>query len=353
VNADGFDDVLVSSVLHDGAGTPPRVDEGLVELYLGSASGLSPSPAWSFAPGQEHAWLGRSVTSAGDLDGDGYDDVAVSAPRYQAGASALGRVFVFRGSAGGLPALPHAVLDGDRYAYLGTEVASAGDVNRDGFDDLLVGAGLRMEPVAGDTTASRALLFRGSAAGLVTTPAWGTSEAQVEELLGFSVASAGDVDGDGHDDVVVGAPWHDGTWEGEGRVLVFGGSAAGLGGAPVLVLAGGGEGEAFGASVAPAGDTGGDGYDDVLVGAPWHDDVAGLEGRAALHEGSAAGLAALASWTLVGAEAGAELGAAVAGALDANGDGLADAVVGAPLHGESGNPVPAEAGRASAYEGRP
>lgn len=352
VNGDGYDDVLVSALLHDDASAPGVTDEGLVELYLGSSTGLATTPAWTFAGGQDFAWLGRSVASVGDLNGDGYSDVALSAPRYQSSASTLGRVFVFHGSATGLPATPNTVLDGDAYAYLGTQVASAGDVNADGFDDLVVGAGLRMEPVAGDTSASQALLFAGSASGLVTTPAWTLTETQSEELLGFSVAGAGDVDGDGHDDVLIGAPWHDGLYTEQGRVLAFHGSGTGLGGTAAIVLAGSAEGEAFGAAISSAGDTGGDGHDDVLVGAPWHDDLVGLEGRVVLHEGSASGLLAAAGWTRIGGEGGEELGGAVGAAGDVDGDGLADGAMGSPFHGDAGNQAP-ERGRAALHRGTP
>src|SRR5206468_4227124 len=138
-----------------------------------------------------------ALASAGDVNGDGLDDVIVGAPYYDV----QGRAFVYLGTASGPAIQPAWVVDGVQSRF-GASVSSAGDVNGDGFDDVIVG-----EPGANVTTPGRpsgqASLFLGSPSGLATTPAW-IGQAGQFQRFGASVSSAGDVNGDGFDDVIVG-----------------------------------------------------------------------------------------------------------------------------------------------------
>jgi hypothetical protein len=187
-------------------------------------------------------------------------------------------------------------------------VAAAGDVDRDGYADLVIG----------DPAMGRVLLHRGGPAGVEAT---GTPLARSEPGFGTSVAGGCDVDGDGFGDVIVGAT---------DAALVFPGGASGLG-APVELIAGL-ESGGFGAAVACAGDVNGDGFPDVIVGAP--------AGRAAfLYHGGASGISTLAGGVLrkqPGAPAvgttshGEGFGSVVGAAGDVNGDGFGDVVVVAP-----------------------
>src|SRR5688572_13998891 len=132
-------------------------------------------------------------------------------------------------------------------AHLGHSVGSAGDVNGDGYDDVLVGA-----PGIGNGEGT-AYLFLGSSAGLAFSPAWQQEGGQLHAHFGFSVASAGDVNGDGYGDVLVGAPGGDGDLEHQGAVFLYLGSSAGLSIAPSRVWQGDQVACRFGASVNRAG----------------------------------------------------------------------------------------------------
>ncbi|MBK7434204.1 MAG: FG-GAP repeat protein, partial [Chitinophagaceae bacterium] len=130
VNADGYSDVIIGTYqFDDGANTV----EGRAFVYHGSATGLSATPNSTLDDAdQAGAQFGFSVSTAGDVNGDGYSDVAIGAPYYDDGANAdEGRAFVYHGSAAGLSASPNNIPDdanqaGARFGY---SVAFAGDVN--------------------------------------------------------------------------------------------------------------------------------------------------------------------------------------------------------------------------------
>jgi hypothetical protein len=153
------------------------------------------------------------------------------------------------------------------------------------------------------------------------------------------------VNGDGYDDLILGAPCYDGGEECEGAAFVFLGSAAGIADGNPLTAAAileSNQAEArLGSSVAGAGDVNGDGYADVIVGAPWYHAFEWNEGAAFVFLGSASGISdgnpASADARLESDQLDAELGYSVAGAGDVNGDGYADVIVGALLRaGEDG-----------------
>ena len=146
VNGDGYADVIVGA--HYDAG---ERDEGAAFVFLGSASGIAAGTRHRGCPARvgPAARLGRSVAGAGDVNGDGYADVIVGA-LYDAGETNEGAAFVFHGSASG-------IADGDPVrrrrparvgpgTRLGASVAGAGDVNGDGYADVIVGALLRRGP---------------------------------------------------------------------------------------------------------------------------------------------------------------------------------------------------------------
>ena len=119
-------------------------------------------PNWSYTGTQELSYSGASVGSAGDVNGDGYNDVFISAPYYSDAYSTAGAVFVFHGSATGVSASPdwsaYGTMD---EAHFGWSVAAAGDVNGDGYGDLIVGA-----PHHGANQEGRVSVYFGSASGL-------------------------------------------------------------------------------------------------------------------------------------------------------------------------------------------
>jgi hypothetical protein len=331
VNEDGYGDVVVGAYRYDN----PETDEGAAFLYLGSAAGLRTTAAATLEANQAGAAFGRSVASAGDVNGDGYGDVIVGASAYDNGASNEGAAFLYLGSATGLHPTPAAALEANQTnASFGHSVASAGDVNGDGYGDVVVGA-YRYQNGAPDEGA--AFLFLGSAAGLRTTAAATLEANQAGAAFGHSVASAGDVNGDGYGDVVVGAQEFDNGEPDEGAAFLFLGGAAGLGTNAAATLEANQAGAAFGRSVASAGDVNGDGYGDVVVGAEEFDNGEPDEGAAFLFLGSAAGLSTTAAATLEANQAGAAFGRSVASAGDTNGDGYGDVVVGASAY-DNGEP---------------
>jgi hypothetical protein len=342
VNGDGFSDVVVGAAKFDAG----ESDEGRVYVYHGSAAGLASTPAWTAEGNQEEPRFGSAVGSAGDVNGDGYSDVVVGAYLYNGDVLLdVGRALVYHGSAAGLATTPAWIAESNQSdSAFGFSVSTAGDVNGDGFGDVAVGA---CRYGNGEIREGRAFVYHGSAVGLAALPAWTAESDQAEAIFGASVATAGDVNGDGYSDVIVGALEQDGGEIGEGYAFVYHGSAAGLSSVPDWFGEGGQEEAAYGFPVATAGDVNGDGYSDVIVGATGFDNGEYSEGRAFLYQGSAAGLSYDPAWTAESNQTAAYFGFSAGTAGDVNGDGISDVVVGAPHYsnGES------DEGRAFLYYG--
>ncbi len=217
---------------------------------------------------------GYSVSGAGDVNGDGYGDVIVGAFGYEGNT---GRAYVFDGSAGGVSSTATTTLTGEaRSSAFGASVSGAGDVNGDGYDDVIVGAysyGSRM---------GRAYVYAGSPAGVSSTATTTLTGAASEDRFGVSVSGAGDTNGDGYDDVIVGDY---GYSSGAGLAHVYAGSASGVSTSAATTLTG--TADYYGHSVSGAGDVNGDGYGDVIVGAYGYGPG---QGRAYVYLGSAGGV---------------------------------------------------------------
>ena len=325
VNGDGYVDIIVGSDLYDVPGNL-YVEEGVAFIFHGSASGVEAMPAVTLTVGQDYADFGRSVAGAGDINGDGYADVVVGAPVYDAPANNEGAVFVYYGSASGISATPAITLQGALpNISLGRSVAGAGDVNGDGYADIIVAADGYDN---GEENEGAAFVYHGSATGLVATPAI-TLENNITETQLRAVDGAGDVNGDGYADVVIGSGLYDTN---NGIVYVHHGSSAGVLSTPAITLQSVIAGGRFGISLAGAGDVNGDGYADVVIGADQYANSEDLEGAIFVYHGSATGISATPAITVETNMAGSWLGNSVAGAGDVNGDGYADVIAGARVY---------------------
>ncbi len=268
------------------------------------------SPTWQFTVGARSATVSSAWGTTLDVNGDGYADVVIAAPN----AGGNGSVYVYLGSPTGLGTAPATTLSGTAGSFFGNAVAGAGDVNGDGYADVVVGA-----PSSASSTGG-AYIYLGSASGLGATPATTLiSPDGAGSAFGFTVTGVGDLNGDGYADIAVGAPF---ASSGAGRVHLYLGGADGLATASSMTLTGP-DGGAFGDSLAAAGDVNGDGFPDLAVAAP--------KGAIAyVYLGTGSALATAPATTLTGPDAGTPsgFGAALA-SVDANGDGYADIAVGA------------------------
>ena len=334
MNGDGYDDIVVGADLNDAGGT----DAGRAYVYFG---GPTPDTVADLTLTGEEAddHFGVSVSNAGDVNGDGYDDLIVGAWNNFLDDGDVGTAYVYFGGAS-----PDAVADltvraetEDEDDRFGFAVSGAGDLNDDGYDDVMVGA---TEAEGNGFGSGRAYVYYGGSAPDATPDL--TMTGLYADGLGRSVSDAGDFNGDGRPDVIVGA-----TEAGSGEAYIyFGGALDGI--SPAISPSGQAGADRFGASVSDAGDVNGDGFADVIVGAP-NNDAGGTDaGRAYVYFGgrSADDTPDL---TLTGEAAFDLFGASVSGAGDVNGDGFADVIVGAPNNDAGGT----DAGRAYVYFGGP
>lgn len=298
VNIDGYADVLVGAP-HDGA------ESGAAYLYLGGESGLGSGQTF-VTSGSEDAYLGISVIGAGDLNADGYEDVVVAAPGED---DLAGAIYVFAFDSRGIV---HSYITrisgeaaGDRFGWA---MAALGDIDDNGFGDVVVGADRAND---------------GSGAAYV----FAARETRLEEAdasgFGASVTDAGDLDGDGGEDLAVGAPL---TNSGQGMVYVYRYDGAGYSESVATSLSGKADGDYFGSSLG-ASDVNGDGYTDLLVGAP---EASQSTGSVAIFSGAYGGVETRPLTILEGPAENARFGVDVFGPGDMNGDGRGEVLVSAP-----------------------
>jgi hypothetical protein len=328
VNGDGYADIIVGAPNNDTG----FANAGAAYIFYGG-SAMNSAADVIITGAAANDMLGYSVAPAGDVNGDGYADVIVGAPFNDYAGTNAGRAYLFYGASSMINDVDVTLTGATANDNFGLSVASAGDVNSDGYSDVIVGA-----PYYGSLNIGRAYVYYGGSAMNAVADVLLTGAA-TNDCLGVSVASAGDASGDGYSDVIVGADVGSSSYAGAAYVY-FGGSA--MNNAADVVMAGAAANDYFGRSVASAGDVDKDGYADVIVGAAQNNLGAGAAyvylGGSSMDNGV--------DVTLTGA-AGENLGRSVARAGDLNGDGCFDVVVGANLSDVGGT----DAGRAYVYHG--
>ncbi|MEO8446133.1 MAG: integrin alpha, partial [bacterium] len=268
---------------------------------------------------------GQSVSSAGDVNGDGFDDVIIGAPN---AAGYFGRAYIYYGGLN-MNSIADVILSGEgAYDYYGASVSGAGDVNGDGYSDVIVAASDYGSFIG------RAYIYYGGAVMNDISDVIMTGEA-MNNRFGLSVSGAGDLNGDGYDDVIVGA-WGYSSYT--GRAYIYYGGVT-MNNVIDITFTGEATFNHFGASVSGAGDVNGDGYSDVIVGAERYNS---FTGRSYVYYGGAA-MNNVADVIMTG-EASISFGSTVSVAGDVNGDGYSDLIIGAPWYNQ-------DTGRAYIYYG--
>lgn len=331
VNGDGFADAAISAYWVDVTAT----DAGEVYIFHGSVDGLPAAPDLVVpAPIAEiEMRFGRSLAPAGDVNGDGFADLVAGAYLEDGGMSDLGSAYVFLGSAGGI-VLPFdrrlSAPDAQDNQQFGFPLTGVGDVDGDGFADVLVGE--RYWDVDMLTNTGRSHLFAGTASGVSDRAAVTFLDPMPSDgaQLSYGLAGVGDLDGDRFADVAIGARLR----AGGGGALVFLGGASGPSSTPdvTLVQPDGQDAAEFGFAIAPVGDINGDGRSDVVISARYYDRSESNEGRAYVYYGTADGVLPTEPDVVLNGsprENGAQYGYSAGAARDVDGDGLNDLVIGA------------------------
>lgn len=328
-NGDGFADVVIGG----NDSSILLAETRSVFIYHGAASELpiDPSVSLSNPDDTQGGNFGVGLAAAGDVNGDGFGDLLVGAYTQDGSEPDVGAVFVYHGSADGISPRPNASLVNPSVgSRFGGVLAGAGDLDGDGFADIIVGSAF------GRASGIRehAFVYRGSSDGIALLPdqtIFSPGEGELDRF-GSALAGAFDANGDGFADLAIGAYGYDDSGGRVGAVFVYHGSRTGVRGEPSITLGNPDDvgSRIFARAVASAGDVNGDGFADIAVGAPSFSEPE----RVHVYFGGEGGFPAVPGATLSPPEdqVGARFGYAIAGPGDLDGDGFADLVVGASIY---------------------
>ena len=379
VNGDGYNDIILGAVFAD----PNGHYSGSTYVVFGKESGFSGiidlfditgdgGDGFRIDGENIRDWSGNSV-SAGDVNNDGYDDIIIGAPYADPSGGNSGSTYVVFGKENGfsrtmglseLDGSDGFRIDGESGGDISGYSVSAGDVNGDGYDDIIIGA-------AGADRNGNSVSNRGAsyvvfgkdddafAATMNLSELDGSDGFRINgesagDRSGYSVSSAGDINGDGYDDIIIGAPQADPNGSSSGSVYVVFGKESGfsrviepseLDGSDGFRINGGSAGDSSGRSVSSAGDFNGDGYDDLIIGAPNADPNGNKSGSTYVVFGKESGFSRVIELSELDGSDGFRIngeseedygGVSVSSAGDINGDGYDDIIIGAFMADSNG-----------------
>ncbi|MEO1208316.1 MAG: integrin alpha [Cyanobacteria bacterium J06638_20] len=376
INGDGIDDFIIGALFAD----PNGGSSGQSYVVFGRRDGFGDSFDLSSLNGSNGFVIngigvgnlsGRSVSEAGDVNGDGINDLIIGADSADPNGNDSGESYVVFGRRDGFEAsLELSDLNGNNGFsisgvnagdFSGRSVSQAGDVNGDGIDDLIIGAYLADSGDRGSNGVSYVVFGRRDGfeanldlANLDGTNGFAIHGIETADFSGRVVSQAGDINGDGLDDLIIGAPFADSNATNSGESYVVFGHRESFGtdlelsdldGRNGFVIEGDRRGDYSGSSASYAGDINGDGIDDLIVGASAADPNGSSSGKSYVVFGRRGGfedslelssLDGSNGFVINGIGAQHFSGNAISGAGDINGDGIDDLIIGAPLADPNG-----------------
>ncbi|MBI2415621.1 MAG: FG-GAP repeat protein [Candidatus Kerfeldbacteria bacterium] len=348
INGDGYDDVLVGADLDDGA----AINAGTFYLIYGSTTQLTSGTIAAVSA----KFTGETTVSgnvgisvaAGDVNNDGYDDMVIGANKNNDTGAIAGAVLLIYGqstqfTSATLTAATVVQFSGKASSDLTGTIVRTGDVNNDDFADILISAPQNVDcAVGGSSKCGTVFLMYGQSAALTSTTISSSTIAFRGEAANdtFGSIATGDINGDGYDDVMMGASANDDGGSDAGAAYITYGQSATLATTSASTLTestGIAAGDNAGGPGLMMADLSNDGYADLLVGAHKSDDGSTDGGALFVTYGSAstftgtASLGVASAFEITGTSASENLGrAATTG--DLNGDGLLELIIGAPAY---------------------
>ncbi len=321
INGDGFDDVVVGAYQSDAGG----VDAGSASVFFGGTT--MDIVADNFFTGKSSLdGFGCSIATGFDFNDDGYSDFVVGAYKNDQGGSDAGAAYLYTNTVNSTQISMLTIPGSVPSQRLGWSISHAGDLNGDGFDDIVAGNGdfLSNQP---------ALVFFGSRFmdRIPDVNLYGS------EFVSYRVSSAGDVNNDGYDDIITSDPFNPTNGTNAGAAFIFLGGS-GMAGIPAVTFYGVSSEDKFGTAISTAGDVNNDGYDDVIVGAPLNDNAGSNAGAAYIFFGGS-NMNNVPDVILYGEATNDQFGFAVSNGRKLNLDIYDDVIVGAP-YGPTNNQSP-------------